>query len=253
MGVHYEVRRFNSYGRDQFVSAVRKADSGILDSVDEILGDPSCYEQVVGLDNKSIQIEVEYFGRRREHAEHLWKWFGPSQPLSHLVGDRYLWDWLSARWMRVLVENSGESLQSVIGKEDRWILADSTLRYHRHLVSGPLFAYQMNSVAPDNAMCLLATPVHQPGEVVERIAGKRKLSIGSVCHLATLLYFDPATGKLRSGHTSGPGKPRNLSYFFSQLDVNIDYAGLTVDELLDLLPSKFAKWVKIAKHGRSRS
>ena len=94
---------------------------------------------------------------------------------------------------------------------------------------------------------MLATPVISPGELVERIAGKRSLSIGSVCHLATLLYFDSDTDELRKGHTSSPGNPKAFSYYFSQLDINVDYLGMDVDILLDLLPSNFDRWKQLAK------
>jgi hypothetical protein len=99
-------------------------------------------------------------------------------------------------------------------------------------------------------MCLLATPVLEPGEVVERISGKRSLSIGAVCHLATLLYYDKSTGELRKGHTSPPGNPKSFSYYFSQVDLNVDYEGMDVDSLLKMLPSKFDRWVKLAEAER---
>jgi hypothetical protein len=99
---------------------------------------------------------------------------------------------------------------------------------------------------------MLATSVESPGEVVERIAGKRSMSIGSVCHLATLIYFDPTTKELRKGHTSSPGNPKAFSYYFTQLDVNVDYLGMDVDSLLNLLPSNFERWVKLAKNERKK-
>jgi hypothetical protein len=155
--------------------------------------------------------------------------------------------------MRVLVEGSSAPISKVLGKEEeRWLLASTTLRYHRHLVSGPFFAYEANHENPHHAMCMLASAVESPGEVVERIAGKRSMSIGSACHLATLLYFDPKTNELRKGHTSDPGAPQSLSKYFSQLDVNVDYLGMDVDSLLNLLPSNFERWVKLAKNERKK-
>jgi len=248
-----DIHRFNSKGKDAFVTVVRSKSSDILDEIDKILNDPTMTEVVLGSDGKPVQIEVKYFERRFEFAEHLWKWFGHGMPLSHLTGDTNLWDWLSAAWMRTLVEFSGEPLDKVLGKQqDRWVVANTLLYYHRHLVSSPFFAYEANHPNPLNAMCMLATPVIAPGEVVERIAGKRSMSIGSVCHLATLLYFDPKLGELRKGHTSSPGNPKAFSYYFSQLDVNVDYLGMTVDALLNLLPSNFKRWVDLAKDERAK-
>jgi hypothetical protein len=248
-----DIHRFNSKGKDAFVTVVRAKSSDILNEVDKILNDPTMTEVVLGLDGKPVQIEIKYFERRFEFAEHLWKCFGHGMPLSHLMGDTNLWDWLSASWMRTLVKSSGESLEKVFGKQqDRLVMSNKLFYYHRHLVSGPFFAYEANYPDTKNAMCMLATPVIAPGEVVERVAGKRSMSIGSVCHLATLLYFDPISGKLRDGHTSSPGNPKAFSYYFSQLDVNVDYPGMTVDALLNLLPSNFERWVDLAKDERAK-
>jgi hypothetical protein len=248
-----QVRKFNSQGNDAFSTIVREKSSDMLDRVDALLADDAMTEVVTDSDGATVDINIAYFGSRLEMAAHLWTVFGHEKPLAHLSGDTSLWNWLSAAWMRTLVDGSKLSMSNVLGKEEeRWILTSNILRYHRHLISGPFFAYEANHENPHYAMCMLATPVESPGEVVERIAGKRSMSIGSVCHLATLLYFDPVAKELRKGHTSSPGNPKAFSYYFSQLDVNVDYLGMDVDALLDLLPSNFERWVKVAKDERKK-
>ncbi len=247
------VRKFNTRGNDEFSSIVRNKTSDILERVDVLLFNDDLTEVIRDTNGLSIDLEISYRGRRLEFAEYLWEFFGHGKPLSNLSGDTALWNWLSAAWMRTLVEESGVELAKVLGKEEgRWLLTSDVLRYHRHLISGPFFALEANFENPLRAMCMLATPVIAPGEVVERIAGKRSISIGSVCHLATLIYFDPSTGALRKGHTSSPGNPKAFSYYFSQLDVNVDYLGMDVDSLLDLLPSNFGRWVNLAKDERRK-
>ena len=248
-----EVRRFNEAGNDKFTTLVRVKDPTIISQVNTILSDDSLTEPLLTTSGARIEIEVVYHEKRFDHAIHLWSYFGPGNPLHHLLGDVSLWNWISATWMVEIMNKSGKPLGEVLGKqEERWILTHSTLRYHRHLVSGPLFALEANQLTPINAMCMLATPVVAPGELVERIAGKRKLSIGSVCHLATLLFYDPVARKLRDGHTASPGNPKAFSYYFSQLDVNVDYLSMSVDDLLNLLPENFSRWVRLAKLERSK-
>ena len=247
------VRRFNTAGNDKFSTIVRTKDSDILDQVAAILSDETLTEPVFMPNGDSIDLQVKYHERRLGHAQHLWNWFGPGKPLASYSGDTSLWNWCSAAWMRELVEVSGKPLDEVLGKEtERWLLTQNTLRYHRHLVSGPFFALEANYGKDDQAMCMLATPVIAPGELVERIAGARKLSIGSVCHLATLLYYDPKAKDLRKGHTSPPGNPKAFSYYFTQLDLNVDYLSMNVDDLLNLLPKNFERWVKLAKDERRK-
>lgn len=242
-----EVRRWTTLGQDRFVSLIQSRPKDLLDLVDALCVDSAATEMVTH-NGGAVTIEIlPTIKRRLDLAKHLDGWFGPGQPLAPLDGDARLWNWLSAAWMRALAAGSGRDLEKVLGKEDeRWVLTSNILRYHRHLVSGPYFAYAANREDPKKAMCLLATDVVAPGEVVERIAGKRSLSTGAVCHLATLLYFDPSSDALRLGHTSKPGNPKMFSYFFSQIDLNVDYEGVGVDELLKLLPSNFGRWVALA-------
>jgi len=161
-----------------------------------------------------------------------------------LTGDPKFWNWMAARWMQTLAESDPRTnLKSKIGKQiERWALSSNTLRYHRHLVSSPFFAYVDNQRNPDLAMCLLSTPVLEPGEVVEKIAGKKAFASGSVCELATHLYFDPVTDSIKPGVTVRPGHPKGFARFFGQLDRNVDYQSMSKDELLKLLPASFDKW-----------
>jgi hypothetical protein len=243
------IRKFNQKGNDRYATIVRQKSESILEEIDAILEDETLTE-IVKPFGKTIQLVLQPIVRRFELAQNLYSYFGaPQAPLRSMVGDVYLWNWISAAWMKTLLEATGkaELLEQLGKQEERWVLTSNTLRYHRHLVSSPFFAYDSNSSDPNRAMCLLATDVLMPGEVVERISGKRSLSIGSVCHLATLLYFDKATGSLRKGVTSGLGTPKAFSYYFSQIDLTTDFEGMTVDELLAILPSNFSRWKVLAK------
>ena len=238
------LHRFASEGGDRFAKLLADRPLDLLDQVDALCSNAEFSVPVLS-GGKPVTIEILPITRRYELAHHLDRYFGPNCPLAELSGDAGVWNWLSAAWLRTLVEASGLELEKALGKEkERWILTSNILRYHRHLLSSPFFALDLNRQAPQNAMCLLATPVLAPGELVERIAGKRSLSTGSVCHLATLLYYDEKSGALRPGHTSRPGNPKMFSYFFSQVDLNVDYLGMSTAELLSILPSNFDRWKK---------
>ena len=181
-------------------------------------------------------------------ASSLWLIFGKGGPLFKMRADRDLWNWVSAAYLEPLViADDRKEINTKIGGVDRWILSNSILYAHRHLISGPFFAFEANYPEEKNAMCQLATPVLMPGELVERISGKRQLASGSVCHLATLLYFDRKTNLLRDGITSKSGSPKKFSYYFTQIDRTLDYEGMSAYELLDLLPKNFSKWAELAK------
>lgn len=195
------------------------------------------------------------YTKRFELAEYFFNLFKENSDLYLCRTESGFWNWISARYLLDLLQSlESASINTRIGGVERWVLTRNTLRYHRHLVSGPFFAYEANFPNPRNAMCQLATNVLDPGELVERISGKRDLASGNVCLLATLLYYDNIKNSLRAGHTSPFGNPKAFSRFFSQLDRTVDYESLSVKDLLELLPENFHKWKKfaqaaIAEHG----
>jgi hypothetical protein len=190
---------------------------------------------------------IESMYKRIDMAKFFWNKFSTDSSLYMLRNDPNLWNWISAAYLlSVFGSKNVRDIKTKIGGNERWVLTQNSLRYHRHLVSGPYFAYEANQPDPSKAMCQLASAVLDPGELVERVSGKRDLSTGNVCYLATLLYFDDSTQSLRPGHTSPPGNPKAFSRFFSQLDRTLDYESLPIEKLINLLPENFNKWKKMA-------
>jgi hypothetical protein len=240
---YIEIAIFTEEGNKKFIELLSDRPANLLDLVDT-LADSSEHTKKL-----KVNMELKSVRNRYELAEHLWSYVNPESQLFNFVGDTYFWNWMAAAWMSTLINLDNRSdLNEKLGKQiERWVLTENVLRYHRHLVSGAYFAYQTNFPNIDNAMCLLATDVLAPGEVVERIAGKRSLSTGEICHLATLLYFDPEEKSLRKGVTSPPGNPKAFSRYFSQIDLTVDYEGMSAEELLKILPYNFEKWVRLGQ------
>jgi|LauGreSuBDMM15SN_2_FD.fasta_scaffold57010_1 hypothetical protein len=237
-----EIRKFTPEGSNLFASLIQNKPLNIIEEVNNLVVSES---NTIRLD-KAIEITIPK--NRFELASSLWPIFGKDGPLFKMRSDSDLWNWVSAAYLELLVlADDRKDINSKLGGVDRWILSNSILYAHRHLISGPFFAFEANYPEEKNAMCQLATPVLMPGELVERIAGKRQLASGSVCHLATLLYFDYKTNLLRDGITSRSGSPKKFSYYFTQIDRTLDYEGMSAYELLDLLPNNFSKWVTLAK------
>ena len=237
-----EIRKFTSEGSEIFANLIQNKPINIIEEVNKLVISES---YTVRLDK---DIEIDTPKNRFELASSLWLIFGKGGPLFKMRADRDLWNWVSAAYLEPLViADDRKEINTKIGGVDRWILSNSILYAHRHLISGPFFAFEANYPEEKNAMCQLATPVLMPGELVERISGKRQLASGSVCHLATLLYFDRKTNLLRDGITSKSGSPKKFSYYFTQIDRTLDYEGMSAYELLDLLPKNFSKWAELAK------
>jgi hypothetical protein len=236
------VRSFTPSGSAAFKSLILAKPHNIVNEVKKIIKDNSVTTETGAV------LELRPPKNRLEMAKMLWEIFGTEGLLYPRRRDFDLWNWISAAYFETLISSDTRlDVKRKIGGVDRWVLSGDVLRDHRHLVSGPYFAYEANSSDPKKAMCQLATPVTQPGELVERISGKRNLASGPVCHLATLLYYDSEKNSLRTGLTTPPGNPKKFSYYFTQIDRTIDYEGMKVTELIDLLPQNFSKWTKLAK------
>ena len=236
------VRSFTPAGSDAFKRLIQNKPHNILSEVKKLIKENS-----ITVETGAV-LELRSPRNRYDLAKILWEVFGND---GLLYPDRRkidLWNWVSAVYFEILINSDSRlDITKKIGGIDRWILSGDILRDHRHLVSGPFFAYEANSEEPKRAMCQLATPVTQPGELVERISGKRNLASGPVCHLATLMYYDSEKDALRPGLTTPPGNPKKFSYYFTQIDRTIDYEGMTVKELLEVLPTNFDKWKKHAQ------
>jgi len=241
------LRRFNDAGLKKFEEILKNRNGKLFSELESLIDDPELSESLnVDLDWKSVT-------NRRDIAEVMWEVFGSGKPLSTKAGDRQIWNWLSAALFETL--HAGDislALKRSAEEIERWVLTESSRSYHRHLVSGPFFVFQNNWPDVDKAMAMLAEPTRPTkgvlpvlifSEVHERITGKRELSSGKLAHLATLLYVDPATKKIRDNLTDKPGEPQQLSTFCRQLDLTVDYESMDVKELLNFLPSNFSDLV----------
>jgi hypothetical protein len=236
------VRSFTPAGSDAFKRLIQNKPNNILSEVKKLIKENS-----ITVETGAV-LELRSPRNRYDLARMLWEVFGSEGLLYPERRKIDLWNWVSAVYFEILINSDSRlDITKKIGGIDRWILSGDILRDHRHLVSGPFFAYEANSEEPKRAMCQLATPVTQPGELVERISGKRNLASGPVCHLATLMYYDSEKDALRPGLTTPPGNPKKFSYYFTQIDRTIDYEGMTVKELLEVLPANFDKWKKHAQ------
>ena len=245
------MRSFNDAGLAKFEDLLKNRTKSLFKDLESLIADPSFSEPL------SIDLNWKTVNNRRDLAEVLWEVFGEGKPLSSKAGDRQIWNWLSAALFETLhagdislaLKRSGEEIE-------RWVLTESSRSYHRHLVSGPFFVFQNNWPDVDNAMAMLAEPTRPTkgvlpvlifSEVHERITGKRELSYGKLAHLATLLYVDPSTKKIRDNLTDKPGEPQQLSTFCRQLDLTVDYESMDVKDLLNFLPGNFADLVAKVK------
>ncbi len=164
--------------------------------------------------------------------------------ISGVEKDKGLWAWLSLFFFEQLCPT--DKLGRRQPKERaRWIPATSDFRkYYRHLLAGPYRIFRAHRDNPERALALLSGRLDTPGEVAEQMAARQELVTNkAVVALATNLYIDPATRRLRLGAAGkGPGSARRLSDVLRQFDVTWDLYTMQASDLMAMMPEEFRRF-----------
>jgi hypothetical protein len=234
---------------------ITQSPTEFFQKIEDLVNDKSLSEDL------GISLELRPFNDRLEFGKYLVESLNNAMPMEQLhevTSDKLFWDWMSAYWMKELVDaDSRDDLLSKIGESKdapRWVLIEDKTRFHRHLVSGPYFAYEANQHNISAAMVLFAKSgrnktgnVLESGELWERIAGKTSLATGQIVLLATLMFYDQESGLLRTNAGNKKTGAQAFSKYFSQIDLNLDYEGMEIEDLFKLLPQHLQDWIPNAR------
>lgn len=191
-----------------------------------------------------VEVEPRTFANRFEVAEYLFTRFSAAG-LTDVDNDRGLWAWLSLFYFDSVCP-AGKGGSRKPGAQPRHIPEPGNFqRYYRHLLGGPYRIYRAHRDDPKSALALLCQPLETPGDVVEQLASRQELVTNrGIVALATKLYFDHTTQKLKRGAGGkAGGSARRLSDVIDQFDLTWDLYASTADELAAVMPKEFAKFL----------
>lgn len=95
-------------------------------------------------------------------------------------------------------------------------------------------------------MALLCQPPNIHPDMAEQLASYQNLlALSAVMQVADRLYYDEREQRVRAGATDRKrsGTVRRLIAVTTQLDLTYDLARLAPDDLLELLPAEFKRWL----------
>lgn len=229
-----ELRRFNDEGNSMFIELLTERPIDVAARASVL-----AFEDKYTIHQPELKTSFLAPSTRLQLGANLWPHIGPKGPLAALSTDPLMWNWVAAALMLHVVGNPAEV--KLIGAQERWIVNPAARKFYRHLFAGAFFAYKAHSDNPARAMSVLCQQIGQPGEVVAQIMATEELGFSVAAEVATLLFFDPATGRIKKGVSgSGPGSPRRLAAdYLNQLKLTVDFKGMTAREILEILPPEF--------------
>ena len=188
-----------------------------------------------------VEIESRQFDSRREFAEYIDGRFRAAG-INNDVDIQGMWEWLSAFYFDQLLPRGRST-----GKDSRPFIIDATVgrRSHRHLLRNPYMLYRRYRNSDGHELdLLLCDELWNHGDIVESLSARARLADSpGVLRAAQKLYFDPSTGKSKTGTRNGVGGHRNFSRFLLNLPTRFDLSEISEDMILALLPSPFETWL----------
>ena len=186
-------------------------------------------------------VEVEFPRTRFDVGASLWPKIGPGTENQDEVVSAHFWNWYSARIMKQALDTNKNKL----GARVRWLAVEAGRGIYRMQLNNAYLTYSNNIEDLESAMVALCQPVTIWADVVEQTSATKGIAGSVGVKLANALYYDPLSKSNKKGTSGkGPGSPRRLVAYFSQIKLTIDFKSMTADELLGLLPAEFDEFRK---------
>lgn len=234
------LRRFNDAGLHAFSVWLEKRDAASPPV--GMLADPALTEALAG----GGDIEIKPFNSKYEMGVHIQQSLGPQWETA--IDDAGLLAWLSLAFHDSTMVNSsgkpylGQPSRHLIATDNQW---GSYTHSHRHLVrSAVFFAGHFGSTA----QVFLAGHPSEHSKIAEQIGARKSDGLAfskPVAEAAFKLYFDPAKKMIRRGAASNrAGAIERFVKVSRQLDLTFDIHAKSGDELVQILPVEFARFLK---------
>ena len=222
--------------------AAAKAPAGLLTD--------SGYAQPVA---PAVYVELRSFASRREAGAYLDDRLAPlSSTPARIADNAGLWSWLGMFYLEQVAGRDANGRLRISASDVAYVIDPQSDRRgdsqrHRHRLLAAWDIYTQHGEA--RAQGLLSHPVSGMEQLADRLLGAvEAYRAHGIMDLANRLYTDPATGMQKPGIAGGgqnqrpPGGIVRLLDVLNQLYMTYDVYGMTVQQLLPLLPPEFDRW-----------
>lgn len=232
-----KIMRMTNQGRHRFLSFLASQKTVLPEPFPEALLTPSQYAEVIGGDTAMLDNLV--LGDKLATAKALDE-IVAVLGLSSAERDWGFWTWCSAYLFHRLCKKSGGHYTP--GELAIWIAEpENWQRYYRHYLASIWRVYAAHRDKENQLVVLLTGPVNTPGELWAQIAATQTLITNpSMIDAVHHLFWDKKLRTRKRG--AGGGSARRLTKVLRQFELTYDFMAMTGDQIVDLLPSEFARF-----------
>jgi hypothetical protein len=244
--MNIKIRRLNDLGIEQFRQWLTKPDGN---PPQHMLEDDGFTEPLSG--NAAIDI-ARTFETTYALGDYLASTvFSGVEDLAKLRADVCMWAWLSLALIPNLLSKSGKPLDSRHYLE---AVGPSSQRWAYRLIART--AWEVVRLHKERAAVALGSKRSPWGEMAEQLCSRQQVfSHRSFWAIAHHLYLGPdgkvvrgatsqrpASARKNPKNTSGRGGVRRLPFTFRQFDRTFSTREMTLEQMVSLLPSEYARW-----------
>ena len=192
----------------------------------------------------AIDVGPMEFANRLVAAQYLDSKLSDSG-LKNIDRDRELWAWFSLYYFDAVCPKDGHGNRKPV-KSYHYIPVNTDYRlYYRHLLAAPYRIFRAHRSDPSRALVFLVSPLNVVSHFIYQLASRQELvTNATVVGAATQLYVDLQHNRHKRGavtqHT--PGSVFRFVRVLEQLDRTWDLCHMTVNQLLERLPSEFSRF-----------
>jgi hypothetical protein len=236
------IRKFSDEGIEQFRNYLNDLRNGSTSPPPiELLTDPVTSEPL----HNEVQIENRNFQTRLELAKYLDEILGDIENDS-IETNVHLWSWLSLLYFDQVCPPQKDGLKKP-GRDYRHILEPGYPYGHRHLLCGPYLVYSIYGLGEVLSKILLCTAIPIENKFHHELASRQSLITNrGALEAVHSLYFDETSDKPKRGaqvRKPSPGSFYRFIGIIQQLDLNYDLYSMSGNQILELLPPEFNKWI----------
>ncbi len=235
----YSIKMFNDAGINEFERVVGEIRAGTLKNVPE---DLLFSENFVTAFEPIVNIEKVDFKNKNELIPYL------VQELS-LRGNKQfyfnkgLWSWLAAFYFDNICPADGNGKKKV-NETAFYVLNDpkNYTKFYRHLLAYPARVY---SELEESSKIFLIGSFAKRGEITEQFGAYQEIALNKgIIDAANIMYWDNEKSNLKKGAAGkGGGSARRLVRIIRQYQMTYDLNSMQGNEIVNLLPNEFSKWL----------